>query len=435
MITFIIITVLIILNGLFVAAEFAIVGVSATALEAAAANGDKRIAALRRIKESAVLQDRYIATAQLGITLASLGLGMYGEHQLALALREPLANLGISGLAVHAVATVIALTILTYFHIVVGEMIPKALSLNHAVATAKFVSTPMRVFQMMMYPLVLGLNAIGFGVLRVLKIRREDNSADAYFSPEEIEMVVQESTQEGALRSDEAQLLHEVLELGELSAGDVMVPRVKVVGMQLGASDEEVRSLLGSTSHTRYPLYDGSLDRVVGVVHIKDLLRQSVAEAFAVAEKRAPPHLPEAVPINEVLLAMREHRTQLAVIIDEYGGTAGIVTINDIHEEVVGQIEELSHTVERIISQSDTTVVPGTLRLEELSEMIEKSVSYENVESVSGLILILLRRPARAGDIVRHGDLEITVMSVMGKGVEWCSIKVVPSAPKNGGAR
>jgi CBS domain containing-hemolysin-like protein len=424
LITLTIISALILLNGLFVAAEFAIVGVSATALEAAASKGDKAARSLLRIKESALLQDRYIATAQLGITLASLGLGMYGEHQLALALRDPLANVGVSGLAVDAVATIIALAILTYFHIVLGEMIPKALSLNHAIPTAKFVSSPMRWFQFMMYPLVIGLNSIGFGVLRLLKIRREDGSPDAFYSPEEIEMVVQESTQQGILRGDQAQLLHEVLELGELSAADVMVPRVKVVGVPRDASEEEVRALLASNPHTRYPLYDGNLDRVVGVVHIKDLLRHRTADALAVAANRLPPHLPEVVPVNEVLLAMREHRTQLAVVIDEYGGTAGIVTINDIHEEVVGQIEELADSVDGVTAQSGTIVVPGTLRLEELSEMIGQEVTYEHVESVSGLIINLLRRPARTGENVKYQNLDITVLSVMGKGVEWCSVLV-----------
>lgn len=422
MITFFIITVLIVLNGLFVAAEFAIIGVSATALQSAASRGDRAALALLRIKESAVLQDRYIATAQLGITLASLGLGMYGEHQLALALREPLASIGVSGVAVNAVATVIALTILTYFHIVLGEMIPKAMSLNHAIPTAKFVSTPMRWFQLIMFPLVISLNAIGFGVLRLLKIKREDSSADAHFSPEEIEMVVQESTQEGVLQGDQAQLLHEVLELGELSAADVMVPRVKVVGVRRGATDEEVRTLLSDTPHTRYPLYDDSLDKVVGVIHIKDLLRYSAAEALAVAETRNPPHLPESVPINDVLLAMREHRTQLAVVIDEYGGTSGIVTINDIHEEVVGQIKDLADSAEGLAAQGGAMVVPGTLRLEELSELVGRPIEYEDVESMSGLILILLRRPPRVGEVVRYQNLEITVISVMGKGVDWCSV-------------
>lgn len=422
MITFVITTVLIVLNGLFVAAEFAIVGVSATVLRSAASKGDKAACALLRIKESAVLQDRYIATAQLGITLASLGLGMFGEHQLSLALREPLSNIGVSGVAVNAVATGIALTILTYFHIVLGEMIPKAMSLNHSIPTAKFVSTPMRAFQFVMFPLVVGLNGIGLGVLRLLKVKREDSSADAHYSPEEIEMVVQESTQEGIMQGDQAQLLHEVLELGELSAADVMVPRVKVVGVRRGATDDEVRTLLSNTPHTRYPLYDDSLDKVVGVVHIKDLLRYSAEEALAVAETRNPPHLPESVPINDVLLSMREYRTQLAVLIDEYGGTSGIVTINDIHEEVVGQIKELADSAEGLAAQGGAMVVPGTLRLDELSDLVGSPVAYEDVESMSGLILILLRRPARVGDVVRYQNLEITVISVMGKGVEWCSI-------------
>jgi CBS domain containing-hemolysin-like protein len=428
MIAFLIITALILLNGIFVAAEFAIVGAPRAAIDAKAQSGNRLARAVQRVLEDPKQQDLYIATAQLGITVASLGLGMYGEHVLADGLYSLLGGYGLpQWLVSHGVASTVAVAILTYFHIVVGEMVPKSVALQRAEQMALWITPPMLWIRNALFPFVVSLNALGNVVLKMLGVNRQAQSADEYYTAEELQLIVQESEDLGAIRAEAGQMLQELFEFGDLTAGEAMVPRVRVVGMPLGTTPDQIRLLLGQAPHTRYPVFEGDLDHIIGMVHIRDLLRVLLRdESIRRTHARPLPLVPETAPLDSVLSTMRRERTQMVIVLDEHGGTAGVVTLQDLFEEVVGEIEEGPATAPQIYRDANGRLrVPGTMRLDELGQQFDLDLEHEDVDSVSGLILTLLGRPPAVGDIVRYERLLIEVTAVKGHGVDECAVSLI----------
>jgi CBS domain containing-hemolysin-like protein len=410
---------LLLLNALFVAAEFAIVSAPRATVDHRAQEGDRMAARLLRTMTTPRAQDQYIATAQIGITLASLGLGMYGEHALALWLEPHLYAVGaVRFMAVHAVASVVAVAVLSYLHIFIGEMIPKGLALSHAEATARFVYWPMAAVRIVLLPFVLALNAVGNACLRLIGIRRQENPHEVFYTPEELQLVVDESRREGALRAESGLILRELFEFGDLTAGEAMVPRVRVVGLPAGASAPDIRRILADARHTRYPVFEGSLDHIVGMLHVKDLLRLLVNnEPLSSADIRRIPVVPDTTPLDDVLTTMQRTRAPMAVVIDEHGGTAGILSLEDLFEEVVGEIDEGAPRRPALSTQPDGSVkAAGTLRLDELGRCFELDLEHEDVDSVSGLVLALLGRPPVVGDAVAYGGGGMTVTAIARRG-------------------
>lgn len=433
LIPILIITVLIVLNGLFVAAEFAIVGAPRTAIERRAVSGDRAAGMVRRILRDPRRQDRFIATAQLGITLASLGLGMYGEHVLAEWIASGLEGLGWLRVAIaHTVASVLAVAILTYFHIVLGEMIPKSLALQKAERVVLWITPILIAIQYAVYPFVVALNGIGNGLLHLVGIRRQESSIEHYRTPEELQFIVQESQAGGLLRQESAEVLRELLEFGDLLAGEVMMPRVRVTGLPAGATLEQVTEVVRASPHTRYPVYRGSLDDIVGMVHIKDLLRRMLdGRAVRITDARPIPYVPESATIDSVLAAMRQARTQMAVVMDEHGGTAGLITIEDLFDEVVGEIDEGPARPRPIYRDTEGRMrVAGTVRIEEVGEALGVVLEHEDVDTVSGLVLALLGRPPTVGDTVVYDEVQFEVTVTEGHGVRECI--AIPLAPPLG---
>jgi CBS domain containing-hemolysin-like protein len=421
----VIITVLILLNALFVAAEFAIVGAPRASIERRAAEGDAAARMVSNILKDPRRQDRYIATAQLGITVASLGLGMYGEHVLAEWIGHWLVGLGpLREAGAHTLASVLAVALLTYFHIVVGEMIPKSIALQQADKAAVWVTPPVLVVQKILYPLVIGLNALGNAVLRLAGINRYVASGEHYRTPEELQFIVRESQAGGMLRQESADVLQELLEFGDLTAGEVMIPRVRVVGIPAGATADEMLDILRSSPHTRYPVYEGSLDHITGVVHIKDILRRMPnRRALRPSEVREVPYIPETAEMDTVLAAMRRVNSQMAVVMDEHGGTAGVITIEDLFEEVVGEIEEGWVARPEIHRSLDgRLLVAGTVRISQVGEELGLVLEHDEVDTVSGLVLSLLDRPPLVGDVVEYDDVRFEVTAVEGHGVSECAV-------------
>ncbi len=421
----VIITVLILLNALFVAAEFAIVGAPRASIERRAAEGDAAARMVSNILKDPRRQDRYIATAQLGITVASLGLGMYGEHVLAEWIGHWLVGLGpLREAGAHTLASVLAVALLTYFHIVVGEMIPKSIALQQADKAAVWVTPPVLVVQKVLYPLVIGLNALGNAVLRLAGINRYVASGEHYRTPEELQFIVRESQAGGMLRQESADVLQELLEFGDLTAGEVMIPRVRVVGIPAGATADEMLDILRSSPHTRYPVYEGSLDHITGVVHIKDILRRMPnRRALRPSEVREVPYIPETAEMDTVLAAMRRVNSQMAVVMDEHGGTAGVITIEDLFEEVVGEIEEGWVARPEIHRALDgRLLVAGTVRISQVGEELGLVLEHDEVDTVSGLVLSLLDRPPLVGDVVEYDDVRFEVTAVEGHGVSECAV-------------
>jgi len=417
---------LIVLNALFVAAEFAIVAVPRARIDARAGRGYHLARTLQAVLRDPQRQDRYIATAQLGITIASLGLGMYGEHVLADTLYTLLGRAaGPAWLFSHGVASVVAITILTYVHIVFGEMLPKALAIQHAERIALWITPPMLWVKNIMYPLVVALNETGNTLLRLVGINRHTQNAEQYYTPEELQLIVQESEERGVIRSESGKMLQELFEFGDLAAAEVMVPRVRIIGIPVGSEPDRIRELLKRSSHTRYPVIENDLDHILGIIHIKDLLRILLrGETIAPAHARPVPLVPETAPLDDVLATMRRERTQMVIVIDEHGGTSGIVTLEDLFEEVVGEIEEGSTTPAVYRDRLGRLRVPGTMRIDEVGRQFDLELEHQEVDSVSGLILTCLGRPARVGDVVRYDRVVLEVTRVTGHGVEEAAVSM-----------
>ncbi|WPL18440.1 Hemolysin C [Thiorhodovibrio winogradskyi] len=425
---------LVALNGLFVAAEFAIISSPRTAMVARAEAGDRRAKAVALTLEDPNRLDRYVATAQLGITFASLGLGMYGEHQLAHLFEGWLAALGLSetgaSLTSHGLASVLAIGLITYLHIVLGEMIPKALALSQAQQVALWVNAPMRVIGLLLFPLVHGLNRAGILLLRLVGVERA-HSAQHYLNPDELELVARESQLGGLLSEETGRVFRELADFSEVTAEQAMVPRVFTQGLPIDASDAQLREILKQHRHTRYPVYRGDLDHILGTVHIKDLLgllREGRGLDPAVVRETA--YLPETATLDDVLAGMAKTRNQMIVVMDEHGGTAGILTIEDICVEAIGEIEEGADDVPDVRPVGpDRYQVEGTLRLDRLGDVIERELEHPEVETVSGLILSELGRPPRKGDRIQWNDLLFEVVRVHGHGVKQALLTLRATPP------
>jgi CBS domain containing-hemolysin-like protein len=429
LIPFLIITALILLNGLFVAAEFAIVGASRTAIERRASQGDRMAQWVHMILEDPRRQDRYIATAQLGITIASLALGMYGEQRLSGWLATHLEWMGsIRWIAAHTVASVVAVAILTYFHIVIGEMVPKSLALQSAERTVLWITPIMYAVRTTFYPFVVALNGIGNFVLRRFGIDRQEESSERLYSPEELSLLVEESEEGGQLRADASRMLQDLFAFGDLTAREAMVPRVKVTGIPLGAHPDEVRHIVSRHPHTRYPVFEEDLDHIVGIVHIKHLLRLVDRRMPVKSEDIQPvPYVPETEPLDDVLEKLRSQHAPLALVLDEHGGTAGVITLEDLFEEVAGEIPEGAETPRLFYDPANRLHVAGTVRIEEVGEAMGIVLEHEEVDSVSGLVMTLLGHPPQVGDVVEYDHVRFEVVAVDRHAVRECV--VTPLSP------
>jgi len=352
---------------------------------------------------------------------------MYGEHVLAEGIYHLLGGSGGPAFLVsHTFASIAAISILTYFHIVVGEMVPKSLALQRAEQMALWITPPMLWTKNILYPFVVGLNGLGNLTLRMMGIRRQTTHAEQYYTAEELQLIVQESGEQGALRVESSRMLQELFEFGDLTADQVMVPRVRITGIAIGTTPAQVRELLGQSPHTRYPIYERDLDHIVGMIHIKDLLRLLLAEAtIATGHARPAPYMPETAELDDVLDVMRRERTQMVVVLDEHGGTAGIVTLEDLFEEVVGDISESPTDAPPFFwDASGRLRVPGTMRLDEVGQQFNMDIEHEEVDSVSGLVLTRLGRTPRVGDTVRYERLAFEVIAVKGHGVDECAVSM-----------
>ena len=428
LVPFAVIAALAVANGLFVAAEFAIVGAPRANVEHQAAQGGRLAARVARILADPRRLDRYIATTQVGISAASLGLGMYGERVLAEHIEVWLAPLDTMGwVASHAVASGIAVGFLTYIHIVIGEMVPKGLALQSALRTSLYVSPIIEALELAFLPLVWVLNAAGNGLLALIGIKRTENEAERYHTSEELQFIIEESHESGLLRGESGRILRELFEFGNLTAGEVMVPRVRLVGIRAGTSIDDVQEIIRTAPHTRYPVYTGDLDHIAGSVHIKALLRHFVAGRPVTARDARPvPHIPATMAMDDVLAAMRRHSAQMAVVMDEHGGTAGLVTIEDLFEEVVGEIEEGRERAPIARESDGRLLVRGTVRLKDVGEAFGITLEHADVQSVSGLVLTELGRPAAVHDVVIWNNVRVEVKSTAGLGVGDAIITRLP---------
>ncbi|NOX61264.1 MAG: HlyC/CorC family transporter [Chloroflexi bacterium] len=417
-----IIALLIVINGLFVAAEFAVVAAPYSRIAQLAAEGSAAAARVLPWLKDPEKRNRYIGAAQVGITIASLGLGMYGEETVVAWLLPPLEHyLGLSEAALHTVAVIIGVGILTYLHVVVGEMIPKSLAIQSAEATLLGLARFMAVVQKLFSPLILSLNAAANLITRLMGIPPAGEK-DRLFSSEELEYIVEEAVLEGLLDPSERIYVENIFDLSERTVGQVMTPRNRIVGIEHTARPEEVIAFICANRYSRYPVYEEDLDHVLGVVHVKSVARELAnggREFDITALMKEPLIAPEMTRVSEMLRLFRQKKEYLAIVIDEYGGVAGLVTMEDLMEEVVGEIQDEYDQETPPIREIDDHLleVRGDVLLDELNQHYDLRLYSRDADTVGGLVMALLGRVPQVGDEVELQGVRLSVQSVDGMAV------------------
>ena len=411
------ILVLVGLNALYVAAEFAAVSARRSRIEQLSSEGNRFARMMVPVLRSPEALDRYIAACQIGITITSLILGAYGQAALAPRLRPLFESLGgLQRPAAESTSAVVILISLTAFQMIIGELVPKSLALQFPTQVALYTAFPMKGSVRIMRPFIAILNGSGIAILKMLGMGAGTHRH--VHSPEEIVLLIAESRDGGLLEPDEHQRLHRALRMGVRPVRQVMVPRTGMVAINVAAPPEEVRSILESTPYTRFPVYRGSIDDVLGFLHTRDFVRRTAAatDLSLPIEAMLQPLVvvPENTTVDRALRYMRQQRTHHALVTDEFGGTAGLVTLEDLITEIVGEFGDEFRDVDlKPELQADGRMrIPGSTLLDDVEKLL--GVSWEgNVDTVGGRVVEELGRFPVKGERLEIEGVEVEVEEVL----------------------
>ena len=411
---------LLIANGFFVGAEFALIAARRSKIEQLAEEGDRKAkTALRSVRELSFM----LAGAQLGITMASLGLGAIAEPAVAHLLESALHSVApVSPGLLSTASFVIALTIVVFFHMVIGEMAPKNIAIAKPEATALWIAAPFRLYTNLFRPFIHLLNAMANAGVRLLGVEPKDE-LDSVHTTDEIGLMIAESARGGQIDKFEHRLLQGAIQFSERDAASVMVPRTDLVAVPLDATHGDIERVIVETGHSRLPVYAEDLDHVVGFFHAKDLLKVGEHERDRPLARRLIRQMlvvPESRPLHPLLLDMRRQRRHFALVVEEHGGTAGVVTLEDLLEELVGEIQDEHDAGEMGIVHLDENriCIPGALRIDEADRLLGVDLPQGEYETVAGFLMDRLGRIPRRKDAVRHGDWILRVSSMHRRRVE-----------------
>jgi CBS domain containing-hemolysin-like protein len=411
--------VLVVANAFFVAAEFALVSARRTRIEAMIREGDRKAKAVR-----AAQQDLYrqLSAAQLGITVASILLGFVAEDTVAYFFRQWLASLPtwLAFLGRAGVASVIALSLISFLHVVFGEQAPKAVAITHPEAVSRWVATPLLIFSWITRPATGLLNSSANWLIRLMGITGASPELERIHSPEEIRMLVEQSEEGGSLQQQDARLLEGVFEFSEKTAQEVMTPRTQMAALEADLTVEAAADQVAITGRSRYPVYTDSLDEIIGVVHAKDILgalRSRPGQTIRTI-LRPPLFVPGTREVEDVLADMKRLKTHLAIVLDEYGGTAGLVTMEDLLEEIVGPIYDEHDPQDRVGPTDGAPRIDGSMPISEFNNQFDTALDDADYTTIGGYIFGQLGRLPRVGDRVTVGPLTFEVVEMEGRRVK-----------------
>lgn len=373
--------------------------------------------------------DAYLSATQLGITLASLGLGWIGEPTIAQLIEKPLSTFGVPQIAVHTIAFIIAFVAITILHIVLGELAPKSLAIHRAEETVMKVAKPMVLFYKAMYPFIWILNRTANEVLKWIGIEPAKEGELAH-TEEEIRILMNQSFRSGLIDNTEMALFDNIFEFSDRISREIMVPRVDMITIDIEDSHEEIIEKIDSVRHTRYPVSQGDKDHIIGYVHVKDLYLQiNRDDEFSIQSiMRRVVMVSEAAEISAVLKQMQKNRTQIALVVDEYGGTAGLITTEDIIEELVGEIRDEFDNEELppVQKTKDGYSVEGRVLVEEINSLLGTDIDDVNVDTIGGwMYSILSQQPERGDSAKKHGFL-FTIEKMEDNRIERINIQRLP---------
>lgn len=396
---------LVFLNGFFVAAEFAIVKVRSSRIDMLVHDGHTKAKLAKRMVDNL---DAYLSVTQLGITLASLGLGWVGEPAVAKMIDPLVFKLGLGADVSHTISFAVAFSFITAMHIVLGELVPKSLAIQKSENVSMWVALPMIAFYRLMYPAVWVLNHVANWILRQVGIHVASES-EAVHTEEEIRILMEESHKHGYINKTELMFVDNIFDFAERNVREVMIPRTDMICLYAEDSFEDNVKVALEEHLTRYPICDEDKDNIIGFLHIKDLLR-----ALNTGQKpdirslaRQVMAVPESMPISNLLRLLQKHRAQLAIVVDEYGGTAGMVTVEDILEEIVGEIQDEFDEERPFIEKRDGDMysVDARLLLEEINDRLEMKLDSESFDTIGGWLYSQIEIPPKVNEkIIYEGD-------------------------------
>ena len=404
---------LLLANAFFVAAEFALVAARRTRIEAMIRRGDRKAKSVQRALDNLYQQ---LSAAQLGITVASILLGYVAEDTLAHLLRGALSGLpkALEFATRAGFASAVAVSVVSILHVVIGEQAPKAWAITYPEATSRWIATPLLIFSLVTRPVTGSLNWAANKVIRLMGIKQSTGEIDRIHSPEEIRMLVEQSHEAGQMRGSHERMLTGVFEFSTKNAREVMTPRTEIVALHIQDTIDVAADVIAKAGRSRYPVYKGSLDDIAGMVHAKDVLAALRSEKAVTLEQLVRPahFVPGTREVEDVLADMKLKKAHLVIVLDEFGGTAGLVTMEDLLEEIVGQIEDEYDRPKARQGLLAATAFPGRTEIDEVNEKANLDIDAGDYTTLGGFIFGALGRLPKVGDRVRieGGEFEVTAM-------------------------
>ncbi len=429
----VIVFLLLLVNAFFVGAEFAIVRARKNRIEQLNKDGnvDARLA-LKALEDV----NFFIAAVQVGVTIASIGIGWFGSPTIEKMLDPIFKSVPPSDAYIaHIIIAIIAFILITFLHVLIGEQVPKCIALQYPEKISLFVAKPMDVFMTLSKPFVWLLNKTCNGILKILKIP-VNPSLKTVHTIDDLDMYVENSYDEGVLNETEKDMFHNVLQFSDLTAHEVMTPRTDMVCVSIETPIDELNQIATENQYTRYPVYSEDIDHITGFVHVKDLFMLSLKNETCPIEKiqRKIPLVPETITLDKLVILFKKQRAQMAIVVDEFGGTSGLITLEDVLEEIFGDVQdEFDIDEEKDIKEIRPQIfeATGTMRLDELAKYFdipEEELEVEDVDTIAGLVVKQLERIAKVGDRVEYGNFTFTVSEI--DGARIIKILLVKNEPK-----
>jgi CBS domain containing-hemolysin-like protein len=419
---------LVFLNGFFVAAEFALVKVRASQIEIKAKTGS-RVAKIA--KHMTQHLDGYLAATQLGITLASLGLGWVGEEVMTDIVTRffHLFDIDTSTAVATNIGHVLAFAIITILHIVFGELAPKSLAIQRPIGTTMGIALPLHFFYLVFRPFIWLLNGFANFILKLLGISTIGGH-EAHHSSEELQYLLDQGKESGALENNEHELIKNVFDFNERVVKNIMVPRTKISGIELNTPHRELLDLIIHEGYSRIPVYDETIDKIVGIVHAKDILPLLADNKECILKDiiRKPYFIPETKKINDLLSELQLKRIQIAIVLDEFGGTAGMVTLEDIVEELVGEIQDEYDEEKPIVDKVSSTefIIDATASIYDVNEYLPHDLPEDgDYDTVAGLVSEIFGKIPEVGEAREYNGYNITILKKADQNVESVKLELV----------
>ncbi|MFD1774637.1 hemolysin family protein [Paenibacillus rhizophilus] len=421
---------LVLLNGFFVSVEYAMVKARGGRIDSLAEEGSKRALSAQGIIRN---MDAYLSACQLGITLASLALGWLGEPVIAALLSPLMSGFGLGGAAVHVCSVILAFLFITVLHIVLGELAPKSIAVNKAETVLLMTAGPMGAFYKLMYPFIWGVNGLAQGLLRMFKLAPVSEMGTAH-TEEEIRIIMQESNKSGLINNTEMALVDNIFGFADTTAREIMIPRTEMICLSNLSSVQENLQIAFEGMRTRYPVCEGDKDHIIGFIHMKDLIRENTMNLHELI--RPILTVPESIQISALLKTMQKAKTQIAILIDEYGGTSGLVTLEDIMEEIVGEIQDEFDQeragVEKLGEEEYS--LDGLLLIEEVNSRFDMHLETEDYDTIGGWVYSRLEvNPPNKGQFVEYENHLFIIEETDNKRISRIKLlKVQPLAEEAG---